>query len=35
VIFTQALAHDRVVEQADVEAFRSRYPAIARKLRSN
>jgi hypothetical protein len=35
VIFTQTLEHDQVVEQADVKAFRSRRPAVARELHSN
>ena len=35
VIFTQAIEHDRVVEQADHETFRSRYPTVAAGLRSN
>jgi hypothetical protein len=35
VLFTQVIEHDRIVEQADHETFRSRYPAVARGLRTN
>lgn len=35
VTFTQTIEHDRVLEQADREAFRSRYPAVASQLHAN